>query len=218
MYRTLPDGRPARRCLVRAQLLDLLHMGGRCSLSGLVRVQGQVARAESEVCKFCRSALLLQCHIIQLPSSAVHRMELLATLVRARSTLGVREATLAFAAASGRSAAGAVITCAAAGNAWRSNPSPGAPAPAAPTAYVSGLYVRTTPRLGLCAGGFLCPGAHRAMPLSTAVGNCKSGLNEETTSSQGQASGGLHIIISLLACAEGGGCCAFSDRACRIAC
>ena len=129
MYRTLPDRRPARRCLVRAQLLDLLHMGGRCSLSGLVRVQGQVARAESEVCKFCSSA-------IQLPSSAVHRMELLATLVRARSTLGVREATLAFAAARGRSAAGAVITCAAAGNASRSNPSPGAPAPAAPTAYL----------------------------------------------------------------------------------
>ena len=61
MYRTLPDGRPARRCLVRAQLLDLLHMGGRCSLSGLVRVQGQqVARAESEVCKFSSSLPVLQ--------------------------------------------------------------------------------------------------------------------------------------------------------------
>ena len=68
--------------------------------------------------------------------STPSRPELLATLVRARSTLGVREATLAFAAASGRSAAGAVITCAAAGNASRSNPSPGAPAPAAPTAYL----------------------------------------------------------------------------------
>ena len=126
-------------------------------MSGLVRVQGQVARAESEVCKFCSSA-------IQLPSSAVHRMELLATLVRARSTLGVREATLAFAAARGRSAAGAVITCAAAGNASRSNPSPGAPAPAAPTAYVSGLYVRTTPRLGLCAGGSCAQGRTERCP------------------------------------------------------